>query len=346
MAPTIAIAAWGICITQQQELLSSPLGLGVSSYFKIVPLTESKYDYFLSIEHFPEPLRAAESVVPVERRMLATFEPKTVNPLQYRPEIRNRYGQIFVASEFHKVQESDTVFWSGGLTSQDGIYQNINESWSKQDRTPGSIVFVNGNKFSFVLGSKYHLRRQVAKKFASAAIPFTIAGQGWKNRAVWEFKQQIYEMFRCLSARQRFQLKYSLPLPRRNAFLQILGEVDNSIQAMSSFEFAVVIENEASYITEKLFNAILAGCVVLYHGPDLERFGVPSDICIPCEGSSKDFLAKYKNVVTNVTELAKIREAGRSWILDDETSRNFGHAQGLARLASLVAQKVRNLSDA
>jgi hypothetical protein len=41
-----------------------------------------------------------------------------------------------------------------------------------------------------------------------------------------------------------------------------------------------VIENSADFVSEKLFDAVRAGCVVVYVGPNLEKYDLPKDSAI------------------------------------------------------------------
>jgi hypothetical protein len=56
---------------------------------------------------------------------------------------------------------------------------------------------------------------------------------------------------------------------------------------MRQYRYAIVIENESSYLTEKLFDALRAGCLPVYVGldplpPDLEALVVRSLPNVPC----------------------------------------------------------------
>ena len=41
---------------------------------------------------------------------------------------------------------------------------------------------------------------------------------------------------------------------------------------MNSFKFALVVENDTESLTEKIFDALYAKCIVFYRGPDLKQF--------------------------------------------------------------------------
>jgi hypothetical protein len=53
---------------------------------------------------------------------------------------------------------------------------------------------------------------------------------------------------------------------------EYIGRVDDKFNAFSKYKYALIIENEADYVSEKLFDAIAAGCVPIYVGPNLSRY--------------------------------------------------------------------------
>ena len=70
----------------------------------------------------------------------------------------------------------------------------------------------------------------------------------------------------------------------------ILGELENA---------TLVIENEKTYLSEKLFNALLAGCIPIYIGPELTKFKLPRGIAIEIH----EPLAE--TILTRTTELSE-----------------------------------------
>ena len=54
--------------------------------------------------------------------------------------------------------------------------------------------------------------------------------------------------------------------------------VSDKILATSGYKVALVIENSFELVTEKIFDAWLAGCIPVYVGPDLSDLGVPDEL--------------------------------------------------------------------
>jgi len=52
---------------------------------------------------------------------------------------------------------------------------------------------------------------------------------------------------------------------------EYVGWVEDKFSILSQFELSLVIENEADWVTEKIFDSIYAGTVPIYVGPDLSE---------------------------------------------------------------------------
>ena len=55
---------------------------------------------------------------------------------------------------------------------------------------------------------------------------------------------------------------------------------------MSEYRVAIVIENSQEYMSEKFFDALFSGCIPVYVGPNLEAFGIPSNLYIQADANS------------------------------------------------------------
>ena len=61
---------------------------------------------------------------------------------------------------------------------------------------------------------------------------------------------------------------------RSNADLR----VSDKTLAISRHHTAIVIENDLSKLTEKIFDALYAGCVPVFVGPEIQEHVIPSDL--------------------------------------------------------------------
>jgi hypothetical protein len=88
------------------------------------------------------------------------------------------------------------------------------------------------------------------------------------------------------------QAVLSLKLPRLSGldlwfqdYPKSKGPVDDKLKTMSEYKYALVIENSAEYMSEKLMESLFAGCIPIYVGPDPEEFGIPRELVIRAQPS-------------------------------------------------------------
>jgi hypothetical protein len=58
------------------------------------------------------------------------------------------------------------------------------------------------------------------------------------------------------------------------------GTVEDKLATMSKYKYALVIENSPEYMSEKLMEALFAGCIPIYVGPDPHDYGIPKNLVI------------------------------------------------------------------
>jgi hypothetical protein len=122
------------------------------------------------------------------------------------------------------------------------------------------IVAINANKWSAVPGELYSLRRRCY----AADSRLDLFGRGWSEN---KFKTLIRVLKENLIA-----LRFGM-IPKagnlRHAFhapANYLGEAKDKMEILSKYKVSLVIENSEAYMSEKLVDALLAGCIPVYVG--------------------------------------------------------------------------------
>jgi hypothetical protein len=105
---------------------------------------------------------------------------------------------------------------------------------------------------------------------------------------------------------------------------------------MANFRFALIIENEASYVSEKLLNAIIAGCVPIYCGPNLSEFGLPEGMAIET-GLNIDMMVRRFQSISH-SELEMILSVGLDWAKSIQAQERWGVENSYYRLAKLMTE--------
>ena len=147
-------------------------------------------------------------------------------------------------------------------------------------------VIVNADKWSFVSGQLYWLRAAISAKSDDVAV----YGHGWERNILVRLAHRAFELLRTLRSGVVPNLKgvrYLAAMPRN-----FMGKAGDKITTMSNYKVALVIENSRELMTEKLFDALFAGCIPIYVGPRTESFGIPESLIIRCEDTSLESLSK------------------------------------------------------
>ncbi len=206
--------------------------------------------------------------IPLSKRILVNWEPYIVERVRYRPEVFNRFGSRFAPSVDWAAKINGTSFkWPQDEIIDPDIFLN----WF--DRST-SAVMIQGNKFSARKGELYSLRRKVLNMLHAKEL--TLFGTNWNSGLKfdwWHWSRSIINSnFREISLTSFFGMG-------RN-YDQYKGKIDDKALVLSKYRICIVIENSADFVSEKLFDAVRAGCVVVYVGPNLEKYDLPKDSAI------------------------------------------------------------------
>ena len=147
----------------------------------------------------------------------------------------------------------------------------------EQKRSRACVIA--GDKLSCIQGELYSLRREVVH-FDSRV---DLYGQGWRRTFLQRIKDVAYQMVLLAMSGRPLSLK-SLNLFFRKP-QRYLGPVEDKISTNSTYKVSVVIENSATYMSEKFLEAVVAGSIPVYVGPNPSHFGIPDELYILAEPS-------------------------------------------------------------
>lgn len=201
-------------------------------------------------------------VFPRAKRVLFLVEPKSVYPHQYWAIWRVFFGKSCS-------RHDEKVRWDPGYVFDDELSE-LTAYWGGTRIDKPSCVISNQLKFS--PGANYVLRREVLSMLHDLPAGLDLAGRNWgrKDSRLSLLKELVW----TLSAFKVPMFKNAIHYLRkpRGAKASPTGDaVDSTIAFLSNHEIAVVIENETgTYCSEKLSDAIRAGCKILYIGGELQ----------------------------------------------------------------------------
>jgi hypothetical protein len=225
---------------------------------------------------------------------LVRMEPSVVLPANFALSRRRQFGTIITAGGKPN-GDSFSVHWPMIYPSDIEIAKLLGTE--RSDR----VVLINGNKISFVKGELYSLRRVAIREVKN----LDLFGTQWDSK----FLVRLFIAIRSLA-----HTILSFRFPHLSgvffwfrSYINSMGPVDDKLETMSRYMYALVIENSAEYMSEKLMEALFAGCIPIYVGPDPEEFGIPKDLVLWAE--------------PNIQSIQKCLEEASSWEFADFHSR-------------------------
>lgn len=198
---------------------------------------------------------------------LVRMEPSVVLPANFARSRHSQFGKVVTVGGCDS-RDSLSVPWPLLWPSVPEL-----EKLRNTDRVE-RVVVINGNKMSFIRGELYSLRRKAIK----AVSNLDLYGTQWDSKLASRL---------VIAAKSFTQAVLSLKIPRPSGltlwfqnYPKSKGPVVHKLVTMAHYKYALVLENSAEYMSEKLMESLFAGCIPVYVGPDPETFGIPKDLVI------------------------------------------------------------------
>jgi hypothetical protein len=334
MAEKIGVSAWGECLVERSIRDPWPLKAHLEALgLEVVPLAGKDYCHFVSLDHTPKHLEMVSAVKSVKTKTLVVFEPKAVHPLQHRVETRILYDNVLLQSARQKLLANEQVLQWGNLS--DSIHFKP-QTLEPEPKLIESIVFLNENKFSFVRGSQYKLRVLALRHIAAAGYSVVVGGRNWDRSLLWSLLAQLVVLFRQLKVAQDISLSNWTPFRLgRNANVQVVGPVEDGHRFLGSGTLALVIENDPDYVSEKLINALVAGAIPIYVGPDLDPTNIPESLIVRSEPNPKDIVEAINRLAP--TDLRKKGIEISTWIREPLNTNPWTQSYCIESLAREIS---------
>jgi hypothetical protein len=203
------------------------------------------------------------------RAALICLEPSVVSPLNYSKRVQKLFDTVILVG---RPKPPPIVPWPQTWLHPSAVGER---------RMVDRAVMIQSAKYSFVKGQLYSLRIEVAKKDAR----IDVFGRGWRESTLRTTARLVLEL--RIALRARATLDWSAI---RTAFQKpknYLGPAASKFTAMGDYRVSVVIENQQGYMSEKFFDSLFAGCIPVYVGPDLGRFGIPNSLYVKADSTAK-----------------------------------------------------------
>ena len=257
-------------------------------------------DIYLAIDHSEKDEKLLS-----ERRQLNRFsilyrsEPSCVLPRAYEPEITELYTSVI---SFGKSEMTN-----GGMHWPQYFPGKGQSLWEIYDRLPRAVL-INANKLNLTPSELYSLRRKSIKKIEG----IDLFGENWNSNFKDRLKTLAIEVMKDPSRNLVVAPSHS-----RHWFSNWpeTASPADKISVMQRYKFALVIENELSYMSEKLFDAFFAGCIPIYVGPEVTDYKVPKELVIQCKPTVASLIEGLE-IATKIN-FENYQEKLKNWLMSE-----------------------------
>ncbi len=276
----------------------------------------SKSDLYLAIDVI-DPIFLNDSTHQDIPKVLIRQEPKIVLPQTYLEKNTIKYDYIIDIGK-PKSHDLNVLNWPQDLTSY------LKTLKTKNDR----VVIVNSNLLSLVKGENYSLRRQALIGIKN----LDLYGYQWNN----SFKRKL-KIFFIEFKKYAFKVNILSSKGIKNYFRYFnnyLGEVEDKRAVLSMYKFCLVIENSSDFLSEKIFDALLSGCIPIYIGPDLNMYEIPSTLYLQARPNIDDIRSKINEV--KKINYEEWKENLNIWLADSKTHESWSKDLFLSKIINML----------
>lgn len=183
--------------------------------------------------------------------LLVILEPATVDPYNFGIWV-SKFARVIRPGDMRR---NPGLYWPNEAGQSPFPISNSRIS---------RICMINSNQISFHKNQLYNLRRLCVGGISKVDL----FGNGWDLTVPKKFliatKSLLFMILSLNLIRVEGTFDYLFRTPRN------LGPVKDKLATMSKYRFALIIENTADYISEKLYDALIAGCIPIYVGPQIK----------------------------------------------------------------------------
>jgi hypothetical protein len=274
-------------------------------------------------------LRHIKSLEASARMVLVRHEPKVVRPQNFHISYLKHMDLIV---DLGRPIDSERLRTNW---PQNWDLTRLKESVMRDHARFDRFVLINANKFSFVSGELYSLRR----KLVSRQGDIDTWGPEWDASISQKVTKALKEFVLAIWHTGAFSIQAAgswLKAPK-----VYRGVSSDKIETLSHYKYSVIIENSMEFLTEKIFDCIFSGTFPVYVGPRIESFGMPSFIALQ---ANPDF-----DSVSNAMQLAKgvdlvhWREQSLEWLNSNGIEQQWSNKYVVAEIVGLIEQELDNL---
>ena len=309
--------------------------------------------FFLSIDHNRKAYsKFIRSGGLTKNAILIRREPQAVHPIQYRKSVEDKYGLVLSPGATSNIQKRSVLLNTPYANSANPNSLSFSDRSVKEVlATPGFrnlftyeewqsrryfLTLIASNKVSPSKHENYSLRRRIVRDHGNSIVVF---GQFWNASLYSRIMLRIRVLVYSLKSGYAPHLKsiygglfYKYPHSYRL--------IDDKSLILRDSRFSLVIENDSTCMTEKLFDAFFSGSIPIYFGPELSQYGIPQDL----------YFNLNKNFEVNLHKIQEVKDfeiqARLSAILAFISTDDFFEQRSDENVFALIAEEIRNYMTA
>jgi hypothetical protein len=262
-------------------------------------------------------------------KIAVLVEPVSVNSYQYTKIALQHFHYVFYCqSRPPHVLPGLIPLFNGQISF--GHRANLELTIRNCSERINGVAIVASQKFSGHGNSAYYLRKKAVDLLTQGGFYLQVAGKDWNLSRVRRFLKWVYAIFTSLTNCGEFVFRIDdLKLPNFTA-----TAIDDKFSFYAKYEIALVIENEPTAVSEKLFDALSSGCRVIYVGPRLHETLYPKEYVFqvaPQDIGSVLTAAEYfvKNPISNV-------QLFRAWLTSIINNPSLSSESRIQTLVSFI----------
>ena len=224
--------------------------------------------------------------------VLIRTEPISVFPAQYQHRIEKKYDLVITTGlpeskhgKFINLAYPYTTLRNPNYPMQSNYGKLLDDTMMQSklldlEQWRNRKIFISliaANKVSSQTESNYALRRRFAKE--SEINDLMIYGGLWNESLKVKLHHRIGVGLHALRNGTIPNLK-SLYGELFKKFKNYKGAPEDKQIIMRDSKFALVIENSNTFVSEKLFDALVGGAIPIYFGPELANYGIVEDYLV------------------------------------------------------------------
>ena len=264
-------------------------------------------DLLIANSHSRKAIKEAKrSNLDQNMKHLLLWEPPMIDYKRHQQSTLKQYGIIWSPTiNWAKKQNTRIFKWPQLLLEEQDESLEI---WALRENKSAMVL---ANKFSAFKGELYSLRRELGIKTARKSI-MDLYGDKWNLNRMYSYRHYLGNLVRTPIWKISLKSWRYIGSQQKN----YKGISQDKTETCRNYRIVVVLENSKDYISEKFFDAFASGAIVIYVGPSLNQFGIPTESAILVEPNVNSILKKIIEITNlNVEEQYKISRNQQKKIL-------------------------------